>query len=94
MTKKEKERIFDRGILFLKRLEDDGANVHINAEDKDLLKIYTSQEANMAAKELEKAIKIDLTDGKPVVKKDDDDIDVSNLSNFTKAKKRIASSIT
>jgi len=48
----------------------------------------------MAAKELEKAIKIDLTDGKPVVKKDDDDIDVSNLSNFTKAKKRIASSIT
>lgn len=39
---KEKPFCLDRGILFLKRLEDDGIPIIISEYDKEVLQIYTS----------------------------------------------------
>ena len=46
-------------MLFLKRLENDGAIITISDQDKYLLKNFGNSNEEMANKELEKAIMLD-----------------------------------
>lgn len=38
-----KEKIIDRDILFMKRLQDEGANIHLNNEDRRMIQAFTSE---------------------------------------------------
>jgi hypothetical protein len=57
--KKKEQNERRRQMLFLKRLENDGAIITISDQDKYLLKNFGNSNEEMANKELEKAIMLD-----------------------------------
>ena len=58
----KKQQAFEKkkNILFLKRLENDGAPVRMHQNEKDLLRLYSNQEEDEAFNELDTAIVNDL----------------------------------
>ena len=48
--------MIDREILFVKRLEDDGAVVHMNKADREIIDIFSSTQKNKDKKLSTKSI--------------------------------------
>ncbi len=40
----QKKDILDRGVLFMKRLEDDGQIVHMSVKDREMIDLFTAKD--------------------------------------------------